>query len=59
MSKGSARQVAYLWQLDTAYRNPGPGQHPNALLQGFKPKNPNATYSPAFHVTRGSKYPTG
>ena len=55
---GSVRQVAYLWQLDAAYRNPGPGQHPDALSHGFHPKNPNATYSPAFHVTRGSKYAT-
>jgi hypothetical protein len=58
ISQGTLSQVAYLWQLDTAYRNPAPRQHPDALSQGFQPKNPNATYSPAFHVTRGSKYPT-
>ena len=56
MSKGTARQVAYLWLLDTAYRNPGRGQHPDALSHGFHPKNPNATYSP--RSTRGSKYAT-
>ena len=58
MSKEDAGQVAYLWPLESAYRNPGSGQHPTALSTGFQPKNPNATYSPAFHVTRGSKYPT-
>jgi len=58
IDKGSSGQVAYLSLLNRAYRNPRQGQHPNALLHGFHPKNPNASYSPAFHVTRGSKYPT-
>lgn len=43
---------------DIAYRNPGEGQHPEALLIGFIPKNPWAMYSPAFHVSNGSSFAT-
>lgn len=43
---------------DTAYRNPAPSEHPRALIEGFFAKNPSASYSPAFHVARGSAYST-
>jgi hypothetical protein len=39
---------------DIVYRNPGAGQHPSCRLTGFHPKNPNATYAPAYHIARGS-----
>jgi hypothetical protein len=56
---GVSGMVAHwIRQRYIVYRNPGPGQHPSALHQGFRPKNPNANYSPAFHVSSGSRYPT-
>jgi RHS repeat-associated protein len=46
-------------QPGIAYRNPGTGQHPGALTQGFRPQNPNADYSVAYHVSPGRyKRPT-
>jgi len=46
----------WLWQKSPhiAYRNPGEGQHPNALREGFQARDPTANYSPAYHVSRGS-----
>jgi hypothetical protein len=53
--------VGRVWKAlrpNIAYRNPAVGEHPEALLIGFRPKNPEATYSAAFHVSRGSSYET-
>jgi hypothetical protein len=44
---------------DIVYRNPGHGQHPSAVIFGFFAKAPdNMTRGLAFHVRKGSSYPT-
>jgi hypothetical protein len=44
---------------DIVYRNPREDQHPEALIVGFYPKDPdNMTRGIDFHVARGSAYST-
>ncbi|MCI0711839.1 MAG: RHS repeat-associated core domain-containing protein [Chloroflexi bacterium] len=46
--------------MDLVYRNPSvrSSEHPRALINGFFPKNPAATYHVAYHITHGNKVDT-
>jgi RHS repeat-associated protein len=54
----AAQEAQRNTNYDIVYRAPGDGEHPLAMTFGFFPKSPFKAYTPIFHITSGSRYPT-